>query len=78
VPELIFKPSDVGINQMGLAYLIQHCISLCPEASRPHLFDNILLTGGSCLFPGFRERLESDVRSLAPDDYDVRVILPEE
>jgi actin-related protein 6 len=27
---------------------------------------NIVLTGGNALFPGFRERLERDVRSLAP------------
>jgi actin-related protein 6 len=27
---------------------------------------NIVLTGGNALFPGFRERLEREVRSLAP------------
>ena len=24
---------------------------------RPHLYSNIVLTGGNCLLPGFRERL---------------------
>lgn len=44
---------------------------------RPHLYKNILLTGGNSLFPGFKERVERDVRAMAPLNYDVRVTLPE-
>ena len=28
---------------------------------------NIVLTGGNALFPGFKERMESEIRALAPD-----------
>ena len=34
---------------------------------------NIVLTGGSVMFPGFRERLETEVRSLAPQLMEVVV-----
>ncbi|KAL1456991.1 hypothetical protein WDU94_001671 [Cyamophila willieti] len=76
IPEVLFHPSDIGIDQMGLSEAIDHVISLCPEPSRPHLYENILLTGGCCGFPGLRERVASEVRALAPDEMDVNVVLP--
>ncbi|XP_046996293.1 actin-related protein 6 isoform X1 [Schistocerca americana] len=76
VPELLFHPSDVGITQMGIPEAIVHSISSCPPETHPHLYNNILLTGGCTLFPGFRERVEQEVRCLAPIDYDVKVTLP--
>nr|CAB3219971.1 actin-related protein 6-like [Phallusia mammillata] len=76
VPEILFHPSDVGISQMGLAEGILHSISKCPEKYRPHLLRNILLIGGNCLFPNFKERLEHDVRELAPDEQEIFIILP--
>uniref|UniRef100_A0ABI7ZK63 Actin related protein 6 n=2 Tax=Felinae TaxID=338152 RepID=A0ABI7ZK63_FELCA len=44
---------------------------------QPHFFKNIVLTGGNSLFPGFRDRVYSEVRCLTPTDYDVSVVLPE-
>ena len=78
VPELLFHPSDLGITQMGIPEAVCHSVSLTPKQMHPHLFANIVLTGGSALFPGFRERVASDVRKLAPDDYDVNVLKPED
>ncbi|KDR12327.1 actin-related protein 6 [Zootermopsis nevadensis] len=76
VPEILFQPSDLGISQMGIPEAICHSISVCPAEAQSHLFANILLTGGCTLFPGFRERVEAEVRSRAPDHVDVRVTLP--
>lgn len=76
VPEILFRPSDLGISQMGIPEAICHSIAVCPVEAQPHLYANILLTGGCSLFPGFRERVEAEVRSRAPDDLDVRVTLP--
>ena len=44
---------------------------------RPHLYKNIVLTGGNAWFPGFRERIEAEVRSMAPVEYTVKVSRPE-
>ncbi|XP_066994944.1 actin-related protein 6 [Anabrus simplex] len=76
VPELLFNPSDVGISQMGIPEAIANSISVCPPETHPHLYNNILLVGGCTQFRGFRERVESEVRTLAPDEFDVRVTLP--
>ncbi|XP_037075532.1 actin-related protein 6-like [Pollicipes pollicipes] len=78
VPELLFHPSDVGIRQMGIPEAIVDAISACPEETRPHLYRNIMLVGGSTCFPGFKDRLYAEVRSMAPDDVQVRVSQPDE
>ncbi|XP_071850588.1 actin-related protein 6-like [Apostichopus japonicus] len=77
VPEVLFNPSDVSIHEMGIPEAIVYCIGLVQEDMRPHLFKNIILTGGNSLFPGFKERVERDVRAMAPLDYEVKVTLPE-
>nr|CAD7409311.1 unnamed protein product [Timema cristinae] len=78
VPEILFSPSDVGIPQMGIAEAITHSITSCPVETHPHLFANILLTGGCTLFKGFSERLLTEVRALAPVEFDVNIMFPPE
>lgn len=78
VPELLFSPSNIGVPQMGIAEAIVHSISLTPSEMHPHLYSNIVLTGGNCLFSGFKERVEADVRKLSPDIFDINVCLPDD
>lgn len=78
VPELLFHPSDIGINQMGISEAVINAISSCPEETRPHLYANIVVVGGTAKFPGMRARLQKDIRSMAPEWYNVNVFLPED
>ncbi|XP_028397113.1 actin-related protein 6-like [Dendronephthya gigantea] len=78
VPEVLFHPSDIAISEMGIAEAIVHAIEATPKEMQPHFYTNILLTGGSCLFSGFKSRLYSDLRSLAPVELDVGIQLPSE
>lgn len=77
IPEILFFPSDVGIRQMGIPEAIMDCLKACDEETWPHLLSNIILTGGNAKFPGFRERIYKEVRSLAPAEYKINVYLPE-
>ncbi|KAK2186743.1 hypothetical protein NP493_190g02000 [Ridgeia piscesae] len=77
VPELLFHPSDIGLEEMGIPEAIGHCVSSLPEEMQPHMYGNIVLTGGNCLLPGFKTRLYDDLRALIPDEYDLHVHLPE-
>ncbi|NP_001040469.1 ARP6 actin-related protein 6-like protein [Bombyx mori] len=77
IPELLFHPSDVGIQQMGIPEAIMHSINSCPEEHTENLLANIVLYGGNTLFPGFRDRVYNDVRSLALDHFDVNIELPD-
>lgn len=75
IPELLFNPSDVGINQMGIPEAIAYSINLCPEKSRPCLLDNIVLYGGNTLFPGFKDRVYKELRAITFDHFEVSVTL---
>ncbi|CAF1055948.1 unnamed protein product [Rotaria sordida] len=77
IPEILFRPSIIGIDQAGIAESIYNSVEQLPEHIRPSLYNNILLTGGNCLFPNFKERLENELRSMIKDDYPIRITLPE-
>lgn len=78
VPELLFHPSDIGILQMGISEAIVNVIENFPTEVQSHLYNNILLIGGSSILPNFKERVEKDVRTMAPAECDVRVTLSSE
>jgi len=77
IPEILFRPSMIGIDQAGIAESIYNSVEELPEHIRPSLYNNILLTGGNCLFPNFKERLENELRSMVKDDYPIRITMPE-
>ncbi|XP_012723104.2 actin-related protein 6 [Fundulus heteroclitus] len=77
VPEMLFHPSDIGIQEMGIPEAIVHSVQSLPEEMQPHFYQNIVLTGGNSLFAGYRERLEAELRSLVPAHLPVSVFLPE-
>lgn len=76
IPELLFHPSDVGIRQMGIPEAIFDACKSCPEKALAHLLPNIICIGGCAMFPGVAERLEKEVRALAPDYVNVCVAVP--
>ncbi|EOD13905.1 hypothetical protein EMIHUDRAFT_243656 [Emiliania huxleyi CCMP1516] len=68
VPELLFHPSDIGLEQAGLPECIVQAAEACPPDMREALYANILVTGGSSRFPNFEERLQRELRALVPSD----------
>ncbi|XP_062245148.1 actin-related protein 6 isoform X2 [Platichthys flesus] len=76
VPEMLFHPSDIGIQEMGIPEAVVHSIQSLPEEMQPHFYQNIVLTGGNTLFPGYRQRLEAELRSLVPAHLPVSVLQP--
>ncbi|KAJ8576795.1 hypothetical protein ON010_g2411 [Phytophthora cinnamomi] len=78
VPEVLFNPSDIGLNQAGIAETIVQAVEACPEELSDAFYANILLVGGNTKFKNFKRRLERDLRSLVPDDYDIELNEPSE
>ncbi|PIA42406.1 hypothetical protein AQUCO_02000095v1 [Aquilegia coerulea] len=78
VPEMLFRPADLGMNQAGLAECIVRAVNSCHPHLHPVLYESIILTGGSTLFPRFAERLKRELRSLVPDDYQVKITTQED
>lgn len=78
VPEMIFHPADLGMNQAGLAECIVRAVNSCHPDLHPLLYESIILTGGSTLFPRIAQRLEKELRPLVPDDYRVKITAQED
>ncbi|VDM25618.1 unnamed protein product [Toxocara canis] len=57
VPEALFSPSDIGLQQMGIPEAIVTSIKKCPKAMHGRLYNNIFLVGGNSLFDGYRQRV---------------------
>ena len=73
VPEVLFNPSDIGINQAGIPETICQSLNKCPTEMHEQLYSNIVLTGGNCNIKGFKSRIESELESLKPSDVAVKV-----
>lgn len=71
VPELLFTPSDIGLEQAGIAHAVAASISALPEDLRGMFWANIGLVGGSTRFSGFKQRLMLELERLAPTDCEV-------
>ncbi|KAK0414289.1 hypothetical protein QR680_007251 [Steinernema hermaphroditum] len=77
VPEIMFNPNDIGVNSLGVAEGIWHTLQQLPEKYHGRILKNIILVGGTTKFPGFKKKLETDLRSMVPAIYNVEVRQPE-
>ncbi|PCH39816.1 actin-like protein ARP6 [Wolfiporia cocos MD-104 SS10] len=78
VPEIIFRPDDIGLEQLGVASAVASSVALLPEDLQGMFWAHIGLIGGNAKFPGFCERLHNELRSLAPNDCEVSIYLSNE
>lgn len=69
VPELLFNPTDIGIQEVGLPGAIMESLSVLPEALKIGMLANVVVVGGNSLIPGFMERLKLDLLPLVPSNY---------
>ena len=60
---------------MGVPEALMDALKSCPAETVEHLLRNIVICGGSALFPGMRERMRKDIRALAPDILQVNVTM---
>jgi len=65
-PEALFNPSIVGLESLGIGGLVWESISRCDIDVRKTLLSNVVLSGGSTMFPGFSERLTRELKGYAP------------
>jgi actin-related protein 6 len=78
VPELLFNPRDVGMQEAGLSGAIAQVLEQVPQAIRAPLLANVKLVGGSTKLPGVRERLEYELRQWVNEDTPLRVELADD
>jgi actin beta/gamma 1 len=77
-PESLFNPSVLGKELTPLDNTIVGAVSECDVDLRRDLYSNIVLSGGSTMFPGIKERLTREIKEQVPDSMDVKIIAPPE
>ncbi|VFV28152.1 Hypothetical predicted protein, partial [Lynx pardinus] len=65
VPEILFAPDQLGIHNPGLSKMVSSSIMKCDTDIQKNLFAEIVLSGGTTLFPGLEERLLKELEQLA-------------
>lgn len=75
-PEVLFRPEIIGSEARGVHECLVQAIMKSDMDLRKTLFSQIILSGGSTLFPGFGDRLLAEVRKKAPKDIKIRISAP--
>ncbi|UJG42245.1 MAG: actin family protein [Candidatus Heimdallarchaeum endolithica] len=77
-PELFFNPGAIGSEELPMDEQIYQSITDCDVDLRRDLYSNIVLSGGSTMFPGLKERLHKELTELVPETMEVKIIAPPE
>ncbi|MFX1521258.1 MAG: actin, cytoplasmic 2 [Promethearchaeota archaeon] len=77
-PEVYFNPGVIGSEAQPLDDAIYSAIMKCDVDLRRELYGNIVLSGGSTMFPGLKERMHKELTELVPEGVEIKIIAPPE
>merc|ERR1711972_842545 len=66
-PEALFQPQFLGLEQEGIHKLTFSSIMKCDVDIRKDLYGNVVMSGGTTMYQGIPERVQKEVKNLAPD-----------
>lgn len=65
-PEALFQPAFLGLEAAGIHETAYNSIYKCDLDIRRDLYGNIVLSGGTTMFPGIADRMQKELTALAP------------
>lgn len=68
-PECLFNPNLLDVETPGIAELMFESINESSIDCRRALFNNVILTGGTTMFPGLSSRVEKDLKDIYVREY---------
>ena len=77
-PEALFQPSFLGMEAVGCHETTYNSIMKCDVDIRKDLYGNIVMSGGTTMYPGIADRVQKEVQALAPPTMKIKVIAPPE
>jgi len=77
-PEVLFKPALIGKESDGVHTTTYNSIMKCDVDIRKDLYGNIVLSGGTTMFTGIDERMEKEIKALAPASMKIKIVAPPE
>ena len=75
---MLFKPNLIGKESDGVHKTTYDSIMKCDVDIRKDLYGNIVLSGGTTMFEGIAERMEKEIKALAPASMKVKIVAPPE
>ena len=76
--EALFQPSLLGVETPGIHKMLYDGIMRNDIDLRRDFFYNVLLCGGSTMFPGFQQRMQKELAALAAPTVRIAVVAPPE
>jgi actin-related protein len=76
--EVLFQPSLIGKEASGIHDCTFQTIMKCDVDIRKDLYANIVMSGGTTMFPGIAERMTKELTALAPSTMKIKVVAPPE
>ena len=76
--EALFQPSFLGLESNGIHEIAYNTINKCDIDIRKNLYANIVLSGGSTLFPGLPYRMHEELTAFAPSSVRIWIVAPPE
>jgi actin beta/gamma 1 len=77
-PECLFQPAFLGLEANGIHETTYHSIMKCDVDIRKDLYGNVVLSGGTTMFPGIADRMTKELSALAPSTMRVKIVAPPE
>jgi hypothetical protein len=77
-PEALFQPSFIGLEATGIHETTYNSIFKCDLDIRRDLYGNVVLSGGTTMFPGIADRMQKELTSLSPSSMKVKIVAPPE
>merc|ERR1719150_825447 len=77
-PEVLFKPNLIGLESEGIERLTYKSILKCDIDIRRDLYGNIVMSGGTTMYDGIPQRISKEIKLLAPDSMNIKIIAPTE
>jgi actin-related protein len=77
-PEVLFKPSFIGVEQEGIHKLTFDSIMKCDVDIRRDLYANTVMSGGTTMFQQIDQRLKDEMDKQAPQTMQIKIVAPPE
>jgi len=77
-PEVLFRPNLIGNEQEGIHQLTFQSIMKCDVDIRKDLYANIVMSGGTTMFPSIADRMNKEITNLAPSTMTIKIVAPPE
>ncbi|KAJ7499669.1 actin 1 [Mycena latifolia] len=77
-PEALFQPAFLGLEAAGIHETTFNSIFKCDLDIRRDLYGNVVLSGGTTMFPGIADRMQKELTALSPASMKIKIVAPPE